>query len=219
MSGIKVWRIGLALLLAVTVIGTGCSTNWSVQAREIVAVLIPAATNLVKLVAALQGNTVSAEDLAAVQHAGTEVRGDLLLIQELIAGYESADQAAKPGILNQIQSAMGVTRANLQELLSGLHIKDAATQEKITAIVGILSSEVEALAAIVPIVQGQGSGARAQRPAVARVAGRVKSPLSAGEFVKSYNSILTAGSGNVELDGLTAGLRIRVHSDRDARAE
>jgi hypothetical protein len=175
-------------------------------------VLIPAGTNVVTLVAALRGKSVSAEDVATVQNAGSEIRGDLQRIQELIAGYESADQAAKPGILSQIQSAIGVTQGNLQALLSGLHIKDAATQEKIMATVGILLSEVQALAAIVPIVQGQGSGARAQGAVVARVAVRVQSPLSASEFVKSYNSILTAESGNVELDGLTGGLRIQVHS-------
>src|SRR5579864_166346 len=91
-------RIALALLLAVTIIGSGCSTNWVQQAQEIVAVLMPATTNLVILVATLQGKEISAEDVAVVQKAGSEVGGDLRLILSLIAAYESADQKAKPGI-------------------------------------------------------------------------------------------------------------------------
>ena len=43
-------------------------------------------------------------------------------------------------------------QANLQGLLPALHIQDAATQAKITAVVGIVLSEVQSLAAIVPLV-------------------------------------------------------------------
>jgi len=35
--------------------------------------------------------------------------------------------------------------------LSALHIKDAATQAKITAVIGFLLSEVQSLAAILPM--------------------------------------------------------------------
>jgi hypothetical protein len=202
--------IGIALVLSVTMIGTGCSTSWIMEAEQIVSALIPAAGNLITLVAALQGKTVSATDQAMIQNAGTQASADLQLIQSLIAAYESADAATKPGILNQIQNALHAVQGNLQGLLAGMHIKDAATQAKITAVVGLVLSEVQSLATIVPLVQGSGSGG--QGLAMARMtAVRPTAPLSANEFVKSYNSTLSARTGSPDLDRVTTGLKIHLH--------
>jgi len=52
-------RAVLALVLCSTLIWTGCSTAWVGTGEEIVAALIPAAANIVTLVAALQGKSVS----------------------------------------------------------------------------------------------------------------------------------------------------------------
>ena len=212
-------RVLLGLVLCVTMVLSGCSTNWIDEASQIVAVLIPAAENLVTLVAMLQGKNVSAVDLETIQNAGKETAADFQLIQSLIAAYEKADASAKPGILNEIQSAIGAAQANLQGLLAGLHIKDAATQTKITAVVGIVLSEVQSLAALVPIVE---NGQLARFPTVAEKSaasmghpvgtGRARVPLSAGEFVRSFNSTLTAKTGNAELDRATSLLQIHLHS-------
>ena len=210
-------RVIVGLMLCVTMILSGCSTNWIDEAEQIVSVLIPAAGNLVTLVALLQGKTVTAEDLQTIQNAGTQAQADLQLIQSLIAAYEKADASAKPGIMNQIQSAIGAVQGNLQGLLGALHIKDAATQTKITAAVGIVLSEVQSLAAVIPIVQGSGNPTLAAKNTArmgvpARVmTGQNKVPLTASEFVKSYNSTLTAKTGNAELDRAAAGLQIHLH--------
>ena len=221
-------RMALALALSATMILAGCSTSWIEEAEQIVSALIPAAANIVALVAALQGKTVSAADLQTIQNAGSQAGADLQLIQSLIVAYEKADSAAKPGILNQIQSAINAVQGNLQGLLPALHIKDAATQTKITAVVGILLSEVESLAAVVPLVSGQGQAAAlraADSPFGSAQGGRgrlsphasvpnasqSKAPLSASEFVKSFNSMLTAKTGNAELDRATSGLEIHLH--------
>jgi len=212
----NIGRMLLALVLSATLILSGCSTNWVDEAEQIVSVLIPAAGNVVTLVALLQGKTVTAEDLQTIQNAGTQAQADLQLIQSLIAAYGKADAAAKPGIMNQMQSAIGAVGGNLQELLGALHIKDAATQTKITAAVGIVLSEVQSLAAVIPIVQG--SGARGQgsvqlqaSPNARGMTGQKKAPLSANEFVKSFNSTLTARTGNAALDQAAAGLQIHLH--------
>ena len=199
----------VALILCVTMMFTACSTAWIGAAEQIVAVLIPAATNVVALVAALQGKTVSAADLQAIQNAGTQAGADLQLIQALIAQYQKADASAKPGILNQIQTAIRTVEGNLNGLLPALHIQDVATQAKITAVVGILLSEVQSLAAIVPLVQ-----AGAELPHVSqktRDMGHPRAPLSAGEFVASYNATMTAKTGNADLDRAAAGLQIHLH--------
>jgi len=214
MVQVKYGRAVWAVVLCGMMIWTGCSTNWIGEAEQIVAALVPAAANLVTLVAALQGKTVSAGDLATIQNVGSQAGADLQLIAALIAAYDKADAAAKPGILNQIQSAIGAVQGNLQGLLMGLHIKDTATQTKISAVVGILLSEVQSLAAVLPIVQGNPMSAKIPALAAKSMAstGHPRVPLSAYEFVKSYNATLTAKTGNVELDRVTGSLQIHLHS-------
>jgi hypothetical protein len=201
------WREAVAIMLCLTVALAGCSTAWIGEAEEIVAVLIPAAANIVTLVATLDGKGVSASDLQTIQSAGTQAGADLQLIQSLVAAYEKADASAQPGILNQIQTAIATVQSNLQNLLPALHIEDAATEAKITAVVGIVLSEVQSLAAIVPLVKSQLSVASNQLPGKSHV----KAPLTAREFVTSYNATMTAKTGNAALDKATAGLRIHQH--------
>jgi hypothetical protein len=199
-------KIVLALVLSFVMIGSGCSTSWIAEAEQIVSALIPAAANLIALVAALDGKSVSAADLQVIQNAGTQAGADLQLIQSLITAYQQADASAQPGILNQIQSAINAVQGNLQGLLPALHIKDSATQTKVTAVIGILLSEVQSLAAVVPLVKNQSSVIGGQLSAKGS-----RLPLTASEFVKSYNATLTAKTGNAALDRATAGLQIHLH--------
>ena len=96
MLRIKAWRFGLAIVLCLTVIGSGCSTEWIAEAEKIVSALIPAVANLVTLVAAVEGKGVSAGDAAAIQSAGVQAGADLQLVQSLIAAYEKADEGVRP---------------------------------------------------------------------------------------------------------------------------
>jgi hypothetical protein len=198
----------MTLMMGLTLGLTGCSTDWIGQAEQIVAAMIPAAANLLTLVVALEGKTVSAGDLQLIQSTGTQAGADLQLIQSLVAAYQKADAATKPGIVGQIESAIGAAQGSLAALLPALHIKDEATQAKITAVVGILLSEVESLAAVVPLVNSSGTPQGMRKNAAVL---SVKAPLSAGEFVNSYNATMTAKTGNLELDRATAGLRIHEH--------
>lgn len=198
----------VAVVLCATLMCSACSTAWIGEAEKIVAALIPGIANLMTLVATLAGNDVSAADLQTIQSAGAQAGADLQLMQSLIAQYQKADAAAQPGLLNQIQAAMGAVQASLNGLLPALHIKDAATQAKITAVIGILLSEVESVAAIVPLVDADAS------PAMMTAAGKqVKKqpPLTANEFVTSYNATMTAKTGNAELDHAAAGMKIHLH--------
>ena len=92
MKCMKFGEAALVLVLCMAVLMTGCSTEWIGQAEQIVAALIPAATNIVALVAALQGKSVSAADMQTIQNAGTQAGADLQLIQSLIAAYQKADE-------------------------------------------------------------------------------------------------------------------------------
>ncbi len=199
-------RLALGLTLCLTIAMAGCTTAWIGEAEQIVAALIPAAANIITLVAALQGKGVSAGDLHTIQSAGAQAGADLQLVQSLISAYQKADATAQPGILNQIQTAIGTVQANLQGLLPALHIQDAATQTKVTAVVGILLSEVQSLAAIVPLVRSPTVAAKSMA-----LMGRPRTPLSASEFISSFNATLTAKTGNADLDRVSAGLQIHGH--------
>jgi len=152
-------KVLVAAVLAGTLILTACSTAWIGEAEQIMAALIPAVANLVTLVATLQGKDVTAADLQTIQNAGAQAEADLQLMQSLISQYEKADATAQPGLLNQIQAAMNAVQATLNGLLPALHIQDAATQAKITAVLGLLISEAESMAAIVPLASPSASPA------------------------------------------------------------
>jgi hypothetical protein len=206
-------RVGMrkplvAMLLGCTMMLASCSTAWIGEAEQIVATLIPATANLVTLVATLQGGGISAADAQTIQSAGAQAGADLQLMQSLIAEYQKADASAQPGLLNQIESAMSEVQTTLTSLLPALHIKDATTQAKIAAVIGVLLSEVQSVAAIVPLVS-----VSASPEMVTMAAKQVKkqSPLTANEFVSSYNAIMTAKTGEAELDRATAGMKIHLH--------
>jgi hypothetical protein len=201
-------KVLVAVLLCGTLMWTACSTAWISEAEQIVAALIPGMTNLVALVATLQGKSVSAADLQTIQSAGSQAGADLQLMQSLITEYQKADAAAKPGLLNQIQTAVSTVQATLNALLPALHIKDTATQTKIAAVIGILLAEVESVAAVVPLVDASASP---EKMAMAAKQAKKQPPLSASEFVVSYNATMTAKTGNADLDHAAAGLRIHLH--------
>jgi hypothetical protein len=206
-------RVGMrkpvvGMLLCWTMMWTSCSTAWIGEAEQIVATLIPATANLVTLVATLQGRNISAADVQTIQNAGAQAGADLQLMQSLITQYQKADASAQPGLLNQIESAMSGVQATLAGLLPALHIKDAATQSKITAMIGVLLSEVQSVAAIVPLVNADTSP---EMLTMATKQVRKQSPLTAKEFVRSYNAIMTAKTGEAELDQATARMEIHLH--------
>jgi hypothetical protein len=204
--GIVRWLV--VVLLCGTIMWTACSTTWIKEAEQIVAALIPATANIVGLVAALQGKNVSTADLQTIQSAGSQAGADLQLMQSLITQYQTADATAKAGLLSQIQAAMGAVQANLNGILPALHIEDGATQAKITAVIGIVLAEVQSLAAVVPLVN---PGASPGMMAMTAKQVKKQAPLTASEFVSSYNATMTAKTGNAELDHATSGMRIHLH--------
>lgn len=198
-------RCALALVLCFTMMGATCNTSWISQAEEIVAALVPAAANVLALVAAFEGKTISGPDLLLIQNAGQEAQKDLQQISALIQAYQSAEAGAKPGILSQITTIANLVQQNLTAVLPALHIKDAATFTKITAVIGIVISEVQSLAAIIPIVTGASSPAAL---AIAIKQAPKTAPLSGKDFRNSFNAVMHARTGSALVDNAAAGLKI-----------
>lgn len=198
----------MTAILCATLMETSCSTAWVAEAEQIVAALIPATANLAALVATLRGSDLSAGDLQTIQNTSSQVQTDLQLMQSLIAEYQKADAAAQPGLLSQIQTATSTVQSSLNVLLPALHLKSAASQSKVTEVVALLLSEVQSMVAVVPAL-------KLLSPARERLSESPQTkrpPLTANQFVTSYNATMTAKTGNAELDLATSGLRIHLHS-------
>jgi len=199
--------IAVAAALCTTLTWSACSTAWITQAEQIVAALIPAVSNVLTLVLTLEGKSISVQDAQSIQSAAAEAGADLQLIESLITQYKQAESAAKPGILNQVSGAIQATQASLDQILTALHVEDAATQAKIAAVVGVVQSELQSLTAVLP--------ATSENPAVAaKIAARMGhpgAPLGPNAFVGLYNATMTAKTGNADVDRATASLQIHLH--------
>jgi hypothetical protein len=204
---VEIKKALMVVMLSGTLMWMACSTEWISEAEEIIAALIPATANLVTLAATLQGKNVTVADLQTIRSAGAEAGTGLQLMQSLIAEYQKADASAQPGLLNQIQVAMSAVQSTLNGLMPALDIKDEATQAKFAAVVGILLSEVESVAGIVPLLKTSSPGMMTMTARQVR-----KQPaVSAIEFASRYNATMSAKTGHSELDDATRALRIHVH--------
>jgi len=188
----------LAAVLAVTMFATACSTSWITQAQAILTAVLPVAVNIIQLITALQASgTTSATDTALAQKWANTVQADLTTLKTLLDQYNAASVSAKPGVLAEIQTAIGVAQTDLATLLPALHITNPQTVAKITAIIGLVAAEIQSVASLVSIAQGKTSGWRILT---------AKQPLNAKQFKASYKTVVKAPSGYAPLDQATAGL-------------
>jgi hypothetical protein len=199
-----------SLIVCGALFWTACSTAWIAEAEQIVAVLMPGIANVLTLVSTLDGQSISSEDLQNVKNGGAQAEADLELLQSLISEWQNTSAANRGALLAQIQSEVTGVQANLNGLLGTLHIKDASSQAKVTAVVKVLLAEVQSIAAIMPATRGSRTTQEMTAIGISRPSQRVR--LSANEFVKSYNATMTAKTGNAGLDRATKGLQIHLHS-------
>ena len=195
----------LAPVLAFTLIATACSTSWVTQAEAIVQVLIPAAVNIITLITALGGKTISPADVTAAQALGKQVETDLSTIGNLIDQYNKASATAQPGILNDLQTAITIAQNDMATIFTVLHVKDAATAAKIDAVVGVVLSELQSIQALVPLVKS-GSDLKKVRAAM------TSPPLDANDFAGAYNKCMTAKSPNPDVTAAASKLKVHYHN-------
>jgi len=117
---------------------------------------------------------------SSINNWGAQAQASLLEIKSLVDKYNSADASAKSGILVEIQTVLGVVTANLKAILPDIHVADAATQAKITAVVNLVADEFAALLNILPVVQGEIADHAEAKRLVAQL-------RTAGEFRSDYN--------------------------------
>jgi hypothetical protein len=144
MKSNSITRIALAFVLSISLIATGCSTQWVSVALADLPVLTQMALNLAALVATLQsGKQLSPAEALAIQNISAEASKDLTLLQSLYNAYKASPSA---DTLQKIQSMIQETNRELPALLQAAHISDPALSARITAAVNLILTSVSSFA-------------------------------------------------------------------------
>lgn len=138
----------LVVLLAISLMATGCSAQWISVALADLPVLVQMALNIGTVVTTLQsGQQLTAADAAAIQNISNEASKDLNLLQSLYNDYKAS---ASTATLQKIQGVIADINTNLPALLQAAHISDAALSVRITAAVNLILATVNSFASLIP---------------------------------------------------------------------
>lgn len=171
-----------------------CNIQWVTEAEQIIAVITPAITAALGLLAAL-GARISAGDITIITKWANEVSNDLeTVVKPLLDQYNTAEAAAKPGILASIQTALDTIQSNFAQILPALHITDPATQQKVQAVLAAISGEIASLINVIPVLQGKAN--------ISQFEAALKT-MDAHHFKESFNQTMTTKTGDAEIDALT----------------
>lgn len=135
----KCLSVGLIALLAfLPLITTGCGTSELQSSITVAEQVVESA-----------GNILSASNPAAgslLLQAG----GTLKELGALVAQYDAAVAAGKPGIATQIQAVVGTLTGNLTDILATVRVKNPELIEYITVAVAVANSVVTIILSHLP---------------------------------------------------------------------
>jgi hypothetical protein len=178
----------LGVALGAAALSSSCATpSWVVEAERIAKVALPIVEGLASIVG------VSASSALG------QVVNDLNLLISLFDQYQATPSATT---LQQIQAGLDTVNADIGQILPAAHIKNAATQNKVAAILQLVTSEFSNIASLIP-----SSSASLSQPM--RRAARPKLPFTAKQFKAQYNKIVTSSTGDPACDKLFAGKELR----------
>jgi hypothetical protein len=187
-------KAALAVLLAISLITTGCTAQWISVALADLPVLLQMALNIGSLVTALQtGRQLSASEAQAIQNISAEASKDLNLLQTLYNQYQANPTASA---LKNIQSTAADIDQNLPALLQAAHIGDPTLSARVGAAVNLILATVTSFAALIP----QPSGMPTARTGAAAPAGRKAVIPQPGDLKKQWNQTVCGTTGKASLD-------------------
>lgn len=141
-------------ILVSTVIWTGCivcgcTATWISAISALLPALGTAIDAIAEFVAALEGKTLSATFVAGVQKVVSDIQTELANLKTILAGVTGTVTAS---VSAQIQSVLEAIITNLGSILSGADITDSSTVTKLTQLIGIGVSAVQAILALIPVL-------------------------------------------------------------------
>jgi hypothetical protein len=186
-------------ILAVALTLPSCTPpSWVVEAENIAKVALPIVAGLSSI---LGGSPVV-----------SQVVNDINAVIALFDDYQKQPSATT---LEKIQAGITAVNADLAQILPAARIQNAATQNKVTAILQLVSSEFSQIASLVP-AESQ-SGVRSPKSEVGVPESGVgipesggkkqvaRLPFSAKEFKGQYNKIVRSKTGDPGCDAAFAG--------------
>jgi hypothetical protein len=152
----------LVLSLCVSLLATGCNSDWISVALDDLPVLTQMALNIGSLATTLQsGQQLSASETAEIQNISSQASKDLNLLQSL---YNEYRQNPNSGTLQKIQAVIADINQNLPALLQAAHVSNAALSAKVSAAVNLILVTVNSFALLIPGTSGQGTAKQANLP-------------------------------------------------------
>jgi hypothetical protein len=181
----------LYALFSLLLFATGCG-NWTTEASAIIALLGPAITSALAILASF-GIGVSPTVLAAIQAWGASAQDALTnVIEPAIQAYNDAASDAKASLLSEIQAALNSIISNLTSLLADIHITDPGTQSKVLAIFTLISGFLTSLVNLIPVLQGKVTDTEKAKALVAAV-------VPPKTFKKEFNDAVSSFGNQFEL--------------------
>jgi hypothetical protein len=190
-----------ALTIDALIFLVGCTTSWVSEASSILALLGPAISAALEILAAfgVGVSPVVAESIAAW---GEDAQTALTQVATLITQYQAAEASAQPGILGSIQTLLTTVSDNLAALLPTIKITDPTTQAKVIAVFEAVQAEIAALASLIPSIQ-TASQMTEHTDALLVVATAAKQfrVKSAKQFKSDFNKLADAFDKKYEVRG------------------
>jgi hypothetical protein len=187
-------KAALAVLLAISLLATGCSAQWISVALADLPVLLQMALNIGSVVTTLQsGQQLNAAEAQAIQNISAEASKDLNLLQTLYNQYK-ADPTASA--LQKIQSTIADINQNLPALLQAAHIGDPVLAARVAAAVNLILATVTSFAALIPQASGMPTG----RIAAAAPSGKKTTIPQPKDLKKQWNQTVCGATAKAGLD-------------------
>src|SRR5712692_4108659 len=141
-------KVGIAVVLAISLFATGCSAQWIRVALADLPVLTQMALNIATLVATLQsGKQLSPAEAAAIQNISTEASKDLNLLQMLYNEYKAN---MRGGTIQKMAKVISDIKHNVPSLLQAAHISDPTLAAIVAAGVNLILTTVTSFAQLIP---------------------------------------------------------------------
>ena len=136
-------KVALAVVLALSLLATGCSAQWISVALADLPVLTQMALNIATLVATLQsGKQLSPAEAAVIQNISAEAAKDLNLLQALYNDYQANPNG---GTIQKMKNVISDINQNLPALLQAAHISDPTLVARVAAGVNVILTTVNQL--------------------------------------------------------------------------
>ena len=187
-------NVPIALILTLSLIGLGCSSQWISVALADLPVLAQIALNIGTMVSTFQSEKPLSPETVAIQSISAEAGRDLNLLQALYNDYKASPNA---DTIQKIDSMVTQISRDLPALLQAAHIGDPMLAARVTAGVNLIVTTVSSFATLIPRPNGA-------PPLASRSGTWRKAALpNARDLKKQWNQQVCAPSGGPAFDSAT----------------